>query len=70
MSNSAVVIDPSELSFRFITDTTFKGDKLMKQGGGAGADGTKEEFLTEAGLEYGRPQKLGFLTGFGSDNEN
>jgi hypothetical protein len=31
-------------------------------------DGTKEEWLTECGLEYHHPVKFGFLSGFNTDN--
>ena len=67
--NMMVVFDPKDLVFKYIDDTTFFGMAEGKvDGGGERIDGTKEEYLTEAGLEFHHPAKCAFLTGFGSNN--
>ena len=66
--NSMVVVEPENLNYRYIDDTMFKGDPTMTQGGETGVDGIREEFLTEAGLEFHFPQGWGFLNGVGTDN--
>jgi hypothetical protein len=67
--NMAVVFDPKDLVFKYIDDTTFYGqnEKTVSTAGDR-IDGTKEEYLTEAGMEFHHPAKCAFLTGFGSDN--
>lgn len=71
--NMGVVIEPKELSYRYIDDTTFYGESSQKQHsegyGQRRVDGINEEFLTEAGLEFGLPQKCGVLNGVGLDND-
>lgn len=62
-SRSAFILEPSEMDYRFITDT--KNDKDTQD---AGIDGTREEFLTECGLEFGVLKGWGLLQGLGSDN--
>lgn len=70
--NMGVVLEPKELSYRYIDDTTFYGESSQKQHsegyGQRRVDGINEEFLTEAGLEFGLPQKCGVLNGVGLDN--
>jgi len=67
--NSMVVFDPKDLRYRYIDDTTFYGqDEKKVSTSGDRIDGTKEEFLTEAGMEFHHPAKCAYLTGFGSDN--
>jgi len=70
--NMMVILEPQELRFRYVDDTTFYGessDKTHPEGyGGKRIDGTNEEFLTEAGLEFGLAQKCGLLNGVGVDN--
>jgi hypothetical protein len=64
----AVILEPKELKYRFISDTQFYGEggKTHPDGYGAGrTDSTDEEYLTEAGLEFGLPQKCGVLNGVG-----
>ncbi len=67
--NMMVIIEPKELEYKFITDTTFYGESFAKQhpeGYGHGRiDGTEEEYLTECGLEFGFPTKCAVLNGFG-----
>jgi len=70
--NMGVIIEPKELTYRYIDDTTFYGESSQKQHaegyGQRRVDGINEEFLTEAGLEFGLPQKCGVLNGVGLDN--
>jgi hypothetical protein len=40
----------------------------LKKGGWTSRDGIKEEYLTEAGLEYHHPDGWGFLYGLGEAN--
>lgn len=67
--NSMVVWDPKDVVFRYIDDTTFypSGESKVSSAGDR-IDGTKEEYLTEAGLEFHWPIKCGYFNGFGSDN--
>jgi hypothetical protein len=66
--NSMVIFEPSDLRYRYIDDTTFFDDPEKKNTGYSRVDGTKEEYLTECGLEFHHPSKCGYLNGFGSDN--
>ena len=64
-----VIFEPSDLKYRFIDDTMFVGmDSQKVSPSHERMDGTKEEYLTECGLEFHHPIKAGFLTGFGQDN--
>ena len=71
--NMMVILEPKELGYRFVDDTSFYGESSAKkhpEGYGARRiDGTNEEWLTECGLEFGLPQKCAVLNGFNSDNE-
>lgn len=71
--NMAILLEPKEMSYRFIDDTAFYGETSAKthpEGyGQRRIDGTNEEFLTECGLEFGLPQKCAVLNGVGLDNE-
>ena len=70
--NMGIVIEPKELTYRFVDDTTFYGESSAKQHaegyGQRRVDGINEEFLTEAGLEFGLAQKCGILNGVGLNN--
>jgi hypothetical protein len=70
--NMGIIIEPRELKFKYLTDTEFFGENSSKQHpdgyGSRRIDGTCEEFLTEAGLEFGLPQKCAVLNGVGLDN--
>jgi hypothetical protein len=70
--NLMVIIEPKELEYKFITDTTFYGEGSATQHpAGYGArrlDGLNEEYLTECGLEFGLPQKCAVLNGVGLNN--
>ena len=63
--NMMVVFEPSKLKYRYIDDTQFYGEtsgKTIREGSGFGRiDGTKEEYLTEAGLEYHHPTCFGLF---------
>jgi hypothetical protein len=83
LRNSVVILEPENLNYRYVTDTTFYGSSS----GGNGAsgaygtynsstntgrsgrlDGVDEEYLTECGLEFHHPSTMMFLSGVGSDN--
>ena len=70
--NMMVILEPKELEYKFITDTTFYGESSSKQHpegyGHRRIDGTEEEYLTECGLEFGFPEKCGILNGVGLPN--
>lgn len=61
--NSMLVFEPKNIKYRYITDTTFFEDK--ERHGHNRYDGKKEEYLTEAGLEYHFPQGWAWLNGVG-----
>ena len=60
--NWMVVMEPEKLKYRFIDDTKFSDVTPV------GQDGTKEEFLTECGLELHHPEAFGIFKGVGLDN--
>jgi hypothetical protein len=70
--NMAVILEPKEIGYRYIDDTNFYGEsssKIHSEGyGQRRIDGTNEEYLTEAGLEFGLPQKCAVLNGVGLNN--
>lgn len=70
--NMAIILEPKELGYRYIDDTSFYGEassKTHSEGyGQRRIDGTNEEYLTECGLEFGLPQKCALLNGVGLDN--
>jgi len=70
--NMGILLEPKELTYRYIDDTTFYGESNSKDHsfgyGQRRIDGINEEFLTEAGLEFGLAQKCGLLNGVGLDN--
>lgn len=63
--HTIVIFEPANLRYRYIDDTTFYPDGEKQNTGPNRIDGTKEEFLTEAGLEYHHPIGWGILTGVG-----
>jgi hypothetical protein len=71
---SMLVIEPENIKYRYIDDTNFYGEGDAKQAApgtnSARVDGTNEEFLTEAGLEYHHPSTGGFLNGVGQDHDS
>ncbi len=70
--NMMVILEPKELGYRYIDDTSFYGENSSKSHpegyGQRRIDGTNEEWLTECGLEFGLPQKCAVLNGFGQLN--
>jgi hypothetical protein len=70
--NMGILIEPKELTYKYIDDTSFYGEGSQKTSpeghGGRRIDGTNEEFLTECGLEFGLAQKCGLLNSVGLDN--
>ncbi len=71
--NMGLIIEPKELDYRYIDDTSFYGEsnsKTTSMGNNSRRiDGTNEEWLTECGLGFGLPQKCAVLNGVGLDNE-
>lgn len=61
LSDGMVVMDTTNLKYRYITDTT-----LLKNRETAGTDGTAEEYLTECGLEYHNTETFYYLNGIQS----
>lgn len=66
--NSLVIFEPENLKERVLDNTIFFDDKEKQNTGHNRIDGTKEEYLTETGLEYHFPQTGGILTGLNQDN--
>ena len=70
--NMGVILEPKELEYKYIDDTTFYGENASKtHSSGYGQrrlDGLNEEYLTECGLEFGLPQKCAVLNGVGLDS--
>ena len=70
--NMMVLFEPKDLKYRYVDDTTFYGESGNSHPEGYGqrrVDGTHEEWLTEAGLEYHNAFKDGILNGVGLDNK-
>jgi hypothetical protein len=66
--NVMIVLEPSMLKYRYIDDTTFMSmDPTKVSPSHERLDGTKEEWLTECGLEYHHPMKFGLLQNVGTD---
>ena len=69
LRNSMLLFEPENCTYRYIDDTNFyaEGEKGQAAPGtnGGRIDGTQEEFLTEAGLEYHHPYTGAFLNGVG-----
>jgi len=67
-SRAMVIFDNDDLKYQYIDDTTFYDDPDKRNTGRSRIDGTDEEYLTEAGLEFHHLKKCGYLSGFGTDN--
>jgi len=69
LRNTIAIIEPKQLVYSYIDDTQFiaQGDKLGRSSSGKRIDGTLEEFLTEAGLEYHHPDTILILNNVGID---
>lgn len=70
MSYSMIIFEPENIKYRPLTgsDTKFFDDPIGKNSGWTRRDAIKEEFLTEAGLEFHHPDGWAYLTGFGTNN--
>lgn len=68
MRHAILFLKPANLKQRTITDTTFYEEGEKQNTGHNRIDGTKEEYLTELGLEYHHPETMGLLYGVGKDN--
>ena len=70
--NMAVILEPKEMTYNYVDDTTFYGESESKEHssgyGNRRLDGVFEEYLTEAGLQFGLPQKCAVLNGVGLNN--
>jgi hypothetical protein len=67
-----LILEPKNMKYRYITDTTFYGEGSSTQSSqGLNAtrkDATDEEFLTECGYEFHHPDVFMYLDGFGQAN--
>ena len=72
LRNGMLIIDPSMIKYRYITDTTFYAEGEAKQASPGSqygrVDATTEEYLTEAGIEVHHPYCHMYLDGIGEDN--
>lgn len=66
--NRMLILSPENLKERYIDQTHLKKDDSEKKAGQLGFDGTKEEFLTEMGLEIHHAFTHGILNGVGLAN--
>ena len=60
-----MVFEPENIMWKFITNTTFKGDDTMMKSDSDGMDGKEEEYLTEAGFELHHPETGGIFLNIG-----
>lgn len=58
-ANNLLVVDQTNLKYRYITDTTYEKDLTSN-----GMDGIKSGYLTECGLEIHHPETHFLITGF------
>ena len=65
--NSMVIFEPEDIKFRYVTDTMFRKAPPITEAQ-VSIDGTVEEYLTEAGLEYHHPNGWGYLNGLNTTN--
>jgi hypothetical protein len=66
--NSMLIIEPKNIRYRYIDDTTFFKQPKNNNSQRGRIDGMDEEYLTEAGLEFHHPSTWGFLNGVGENN--
>jgi hypothetical protein len=66
--NRMVVVDPEKIQVNYIDDTFFKKDDGERKAGQIAMDGSKEEFLTEGGLEMHHPLCHGVFDNVGIDS--
>ncbi len=67
LRKNILLLDPSLMRFRFMTDTMFKRDKGQGEAGYTAYDGTKEEWLTEGGWEWHHAETMMLMTSVGDD---
>ena len=60
LRNDMIILDTKNLKYRYIDDTTYKPDR-----GSNDLDGSKSEYLTEAGLELNFEKSHAIIGGFG-----
>lgn len=68
--NSMVIFEGQEIVERPLDQTFFKSDQNRERNSSSdsGIDGTMEEFLTETGVEWHYPDRMGYALGFGQKN--
>lgn len=66
--NSLLIVDASNLKYRYIDDTFFISDADKTKNTHPYVDGTEEGYLTEWGLEFHFPQTMGMMHNIGKDN--
>jgi hypothetical protein len=67
-TNSLIVLEPKNLEYVYVDDTSFEPDVYFGKGGGTGKDGKEEGFITEAGLELHHPETFMYITNLGVTN--
>jgi len=67
-NNTITLFEPKNLVYRYVDDTFFKRDDGERKGGQTNRDGTKDEYLTECGMEQHNEKAHMFLAGVGEDN--
>lgn len=67
-TNSLIALEPKNLEYVYVDDTSFEPDIMFGKGGGAGTDGMQEGFLTEAGLELHHPETFMYISNLGVTN--
>lgn len=64
-----MILEPSNLRYRYVRnrDTRFISDPRDNRNRNNSRDGTEEEYITEAGLEFHHPKTMRYLSGLGLD---
>lgn len=62
-----LILEPQNLRYRYVRnrDTRFISDPRDNRNTNNSKDGTEEEYITEAGLEFHHPETMGYLSGLG-----
>jgi hypothetical protein len=68
LRHAIMLFKPTNLNQQIVDDTTFYADGEKQNTGHNRIDGTKEEYLTELGLEYHHPETMGMMYGVGKNN--
>ena len=61
-----LIFEPEDIRYRYISDTFFR-KAPPDTSAQVSIDGTDEEYVTEAGLEFHHPNGWGWLNGFNTD---